>query len=551
MPIITISDGHQLFELDNLAVLSPDRSTRLHFLDRAAIDVNLPKTAREIWRNVLCERALNDEEVEEFRDDVADTPVSIERRIGGEFADRTVKVSVPSLVPCSRRYYERLIGAYDGSTSIRAYASGEGRRFFEQLFAWRPYDGFLLSLLLSSHSALTIETSVEHMESEDLVRAFSFLVESGDRISQLGAIEVGIRVLSERPEIQPALMRLTEQIRDDDVDGLTSAFKLLSALFLLVDGELSRTRLLSEHPPFYRRLAALAQAALICRQTMDLGEATDSFCEWAASSGGGRHYSQSLADMRLEPRWYPNYSEVSQIKANFCGRIVIASSDYEENIRGNEIHDLVLGAGPESIVSHSKINERYLPGPLEGTVDSLHKMPPELSETIQAQLREEEVKISSFAALLNSAPIFGIELNQAGLVAKVRDLGNILLASVEGRDHLQSILFGLALVAAITRNVALAEELRSLVRKCRQDVQYPLSVEDALTISLVAAASREGLNDWVQFVGACLTELAFGELEDREREALQIHLQYLCHAVPELWASCNRADAALKALRGY
>lgn len=249
MPIITISDGHQLFELDNLAVLSPDRSTRLHFLDRAAIDVNLPKTAREIWRNVLCERALNDEEVEEFRDDVADTPVSIERRIGGEFADRTVKVSVPSLVPCSRRYYERLIGAYDGSTSIRAYASGEGRRFFEQLFAWRPYDGFLLSLLLSSHSALTIETSVEHMESEDLVRAFSFLVESGDRISQLGAIEVGIRVLSERPEIQPALMRLTEQIRDDDVDGLTSAFKLLSALFLLVDGELSRTRLLSEHPP--------------------------------------------------------------------------------------------------------------------------------------------------------------------------------------------------------------------------------------------------------------------------------------------------------------
>ena len=48
-----------------------------------------------------------------------------------------------------------------------------------------------------------------------------------------------------RPEIEPFLIRLIEQIRDDDVDGQASGFKLLSALFVLVDGELSRTRLLS------------------------------------------------------------------------------------------------------------------------------------------------------------------------------------------------------------------------------------------------------------------------------------------------------------------
>lgn len=96
---------------------------------------------------------------------------------------------------------------------------------------------------------MTAEISVEHLGNEDLVRAFDFLEKHGDRISQLGAIEIGLRLLPERPEIEPLIIRLIEQIRDDDVDGSASEFKLLSALFLLVDGELSRTRLLSGAPP--------------------------------------------------------------------------------------------------------------------------------------------------------------------------------------------------------------------------------------------------------------------------------------------------------------
>ena len=40
------------------------------------------------------------------------------------------------------------------------------------------------------------------LDSEDLVRAFDFLDKHGDRISQLGAIDVGLRVLPERPEIE-------------------------------------------------------------------------------------------------------------------------------------------------------------------------------------------------------------------------------------------------------------------------------------------------------------------------------------------------------------
>ncbi len=173
----------------------------------------------------------------------------------------------------------------------------------------------------------------------------------GDRISQLGAIEVGFRVLPSRPEIEQALIRLIEQIRDDDVDGQTSGFKLLSALFCLVDGELSRIQLFRKEPPFYRRLAALSQATLIHRQFVNSAIDIDQFSKWAFSSRIEQYCMQSLADMRLEPHWDPDLAVASQMKAEFFGRIMISAKDYEQNIAGSHIYDLVFGDDARSLQS--------------------------------------------------------------------------------------------------------------------------------------------------------------------------------------------------------
>lgn len=64
-------------------------------------------------------------------------------------------------------------------------------------------------------------------------------------------------------------------------------------------------------------------------------------------------------------------------------------------------------------------------------------------------------------------------------------------------------------------------------------------------VCLVAAASRRDLNDWKEFAGGCLVELAFGNLEDDDGKVLLSHMRCVLHAVPELWASCAEADAAL------
>ena len=545
LPTLIISHDKQRLILPDYATLSPDSTTRLRSLDEAASDVNLPPSARDVWRNVLSDRPLEDDEVDELASDLSDTPILRAQSIRSEII--TGQSSVSSLVPSSRRYFERLVGAYDGSTSIRDYAAGTGRQIFEQLSAWRPYDGFLFSLFMSSHSALTTEIDVEHIGSEGLVRAFDFLEKHGDRVSQLGAIEVGLRSLPERPEIEPHVIRLIKQIRDDDVDGSASGFKLLSALFTFVDGELSRIRLLSTEPPFYRRLASFSHAALIHRQLVDSRVKFDTFCEWSLNRRGEQYYLQSLADMRLEPRWNPDLATTSQMKAEFFGRIMIAAKNFEKNIKGGKLHDLVLGTEHGNLSSLSEFPRPYFPGPLEGAEVCTHILPAEVSEAIKAQLNADEVGPGSFIALVNSARIYRVGSDQAELAAKALKLSSYPLANVEDKSQLLSILNGLATVAASARSSVLADELRILVRRYRRDSQYALSIGEDMTICLVAAASHADLDNWREFVGDWLTELAFGDFEGDDGRVFKSHLQCLCHAVPELWVSCGKADAALMA----
>ena len=68
-------------------------------------------------------------------------------------------------------------------------------------------------------------------------------------------------------------------------------------------------------------------------------------------------------------------------------------------------------------------------------------------------------------------------------------------------------------------------------------------------VCLVAAASRARLEDWTEFVGNWITEMvSIRELKSEETQTVNSQLQYLCHAVPDLWKTCDRALAVLAAV---
>ena len=532
--------------LPDISALSPHQETRLRYLDGAATDVNLPVRSRAAWHAILEQRALEDFEFDAFIYDLRDTPIHKARSIREEVLARQ-ETGISTFVPASRKYYERIIGMYDGSASILDYAKNTTKNILRELSTWRPYDGFLSSLLLSSHAAITEEIDVHQLTSEDILKAFKFIEDYGDRISQLGAIEVGLRIIPSHLELEPVIIRLIKQIRDDDPDNKTSSFKLLSGLFFLVDGELSRTRLFSTEPPFYRRLASLSQTALIHRQLRGTAIDPTLFLGWAFHNRGEQFYIQSSVDMRLEPRWNPDYGAPAQIKADFVGRIMLATRKWEQNLKNSELLDLVFGPQPDSLQSLSDSFHPFLPGPLEGAEQSQPTLPDKWAQEIEKQLDTKEINPSSFTLLVNSALLFRPGTRQAELAVKALKLGNYQLTNLRDKSELLAILNGLATVAAVSRSTDLASELTILVRRYRRDPEHKLSIEDAFRLCLISAASHTDPENWRQFVGERLTELALSDLESNEGDVLYSRLQRLIYVEPGLWVSCGRADAALMA----
>lgn len=546
LPRLSMAHRKRRYRLPGFCGLASDRKVRLAGLAQSADEANLPKESVQKWRKVLAKRALHDDEIAEYHAELAETPIRVAENLRREVLNGESDLS--SIVPRSPRYYQLLVGAYDGSETIQEYASGALKHHFKELIATNDNGGFLHSLLVVGHGVVTAEIPTERLDDEDLLRGYENLVERGDRLSQIGAIELGFRLLPTKPALAPLLEKLICQIRDDDPDAGQSQFNLLAALFVLVDGELSRTRIFSTAPPFYRRLASLAQAALIERQLITIGVNRDHFASWAFEHGAAQFYLQSFADMRLEPRWNPDFSAKDQLKADFVGRVLLAAHANRENLTSSSFKALLFESGEGSLLDPCDSYRPFFPGALEGAEIATNELPSVLAKSIDAQLDAPEVEPQSFVALVNAAMVFRLDRNHAEKAAEVLKIGDYRLSHVKTKAELVTVLNGLASVAAITRSGKLADDLRIIVRRYLKDPQFSLSVEEAIRVGAVAAASRRDAKEWREYIGEFLTEISFGDLSEHDVRVLDTYMRCLCRAVPELWVQLGRARAAVKSL---
>lgn len=541
-PTLTLAIEDRRVAMDAWLTLSPDADTRLHCLDILASDVGLPPAAHSSWRRVLRERSLKDGEVLEFLNDIHDTPKVQEQLL----AQGILMTGLHSRIaaPESGAYFERLVGVCGDSTSIDRHAATGGRERIGELSAWRPYEGFLHCLYVASHPALSAQIQVANMSSEELRHAYEFLLRSGDRVSQLGAIEVGLRVSAGRPEVNPVLTKLVELIRDDDATGKTSGLRAYSALYFLVHGELSSRQLLAEKPPFYRRLAALAQAGVIQRQMVAAGI---SLKETALESTAGEYLVRSLVDLRTEPRRQPEIALPKGLRAHFLRRIAQTARRYANEVDEKLLDDVRRSACPGGIHPLGDGFIPHCPGPLEEPEEQ-RELPAEVAEGLRSQLQAGgDLEPAHFTALVNCAANFRIERSEAKLATTALARAEYRLGNIENPPQLARVLCSLSTVAAIARDEELADALRIVVRRYRNQPNLALSIQDTLRIFLGAAASRADLAAWATFVGDGLTELAFGDLTDADCQLLLNYVHRLCEMVPELWATCGRAEAALAA----
>ena len=524
-------EGHTSYFPEGTLLLS-DPLARERQFHSMTDDAGLLESHRERWLKILRERALSNNEMGQVHRDLEDTPYRLMRRMreslrGGE---------VPSdlFVPESRQYYERLIGNLGDAESVLEHAGSGAQELITELIAWKPLNGFLLSLPLASHAAYSAVIPVANVP-EDVVReAYDALVSNGDMLSRLAAVEIGLPLLSERPWLADPICDLVHIIRTEDPESGDDGFSDLSRYFIFADSEISRLGILRGAPYFYRRAASFAQATLIQRQLNVVGADPDGFRKWIDQHFHPPFYAQSLVDMRLAPRWYPDLINAVQIKQEFIGRILNAAEANKERLGDGRLAALLRPKTEheESFVSAAKFPRPFFSEPLEGNLPPPQGLPEDAKEIIDEQLSHPELTTNSFIAAVNLANIYAIKEELAVRIAERLKSGKYHFQEIQSEGEFEALLPRLAVLAAVTRSQKLANDVQILVRKYRRDPAHKISITTACRTVFFAAAAHEDLEGWCNYIGHAVEELAFGALTKDEAGMLQSLIWRTCEAEP-------------------
>lgn len=536
---IIMRSSTRILELPSFWSLSPDALERLGRLEHAVSSVNLPADSAAHWRSALAGHPISHDDYARLESDLSDTPVAAATRIAAAMQSGPCPTS--TLVPTSITYYERFLGP--SAPNLDEYAS-ICRRTTDQLIAWSREKGLKLALLLSAHSTIVAGIDAASMSQNELAAVFEWLIDQGDTISQVGAIELALPILDRHEYLEPLVAHLARKILDDDPGQESSRSTRLSNLMIFVAGELARTQILRGRPPFWKRLAAIAQASLIERQALEAGGDASKFADTLRRSTGRLFWLEAMADLRTEPRWLPDFVSPSQLRIELVSRVAQAAIANDAKIRSDDLRKVLLGA-TDSIGSSLDPISSFLPGPLEGGRHPQNPMPSEVRETIEANLASDQLTSKSFTALVNSALIFQVGPELPSLAAEALKRVKYQLRQNLDRDLAYGLTYGLAVVAAVSRSSELANQVRILARVIRRRPTPLLGTDEEVEIALVTSASHEDAGAWAAFLGEWMTEVALEPIHANRAATLRTGLRQLRVFVPELLRTLARADAAL------
>jgi len=525
----SLKNGDVQIVNDSFWPLLGDIDRRLSIFETVAKNRWLSKEDIEYWRAELSAEAVSDDNVSDLLLDLDLSPIRIKKLLKSEFQRPSNNVS--TLVPNDIRYYERLIGKYSGSKNIEDFCNNEFKQYFDSRIENGLTDNDLLVCMHKSISRVVSTGIVDEALYQSLAKR---AIETCHPILLVSCLEIG--ALKFANSLDTTLKVLFESISSVEI---LENLRLFCSMTVCVDGELARLQIFRDKPPFYRRLASLAQSALIVEAALEESVAFDKVEQWAAQQRGLYFYCQSFIDLIEEPRWLPTYLTAEQFINELYGRVNIAC----QNAAKNE----AIKCLQEELMSGSKFNMNwFLPGPLEGNSVPA-EVPGEISNLLAEQV-SSEVSLASFRVLMNSALFWKIDEKHLERTVSLLESAQHKLAEANDKDSVYQVLNGLAQVACMTRSEKIASSVMILSRLYRDYIDVDSEPENYLSLGLVAAAAFEDKNDWAEFIGQWCTELAYLPINEDAVFRIEVMLERLCILEPYLYHTCSKAIDIFKML---
>lgn len=527
--LVCIERSETKLKINNFWPLIDDIDLRISIFEKEAKRRNMDKVDIERWMSVLSQEKLDDDDVGRVSSDLELTPFSIEKLLRAELSDGNNKIK--TLAPDDIRYYERFIGTYSESSDINNYTINELSHHFNN----RINGGFsFLDVNLCSHFAISKSISAYISKDGEYLAYAKAALKTKNPLALMGCFEIGILRFSKSNE--SVLQELFECLCDSEI---LKALTLLCSMTIFIDGELARLNIFKNKPPFYRRLASISQASLITNIALERGSEFSDIEKWAMEERGLLFYCQTFIDMREEPRWLPGYLSAEQLRNELLGRI----HNVCQKVKDSEFCKRIL----EQLTSRSLIQlNAFLPGPLEGNTEP-GKLPDYITEKLDEGIKKQ-TSLEAFWALINSAQFWKVDKKYIEHAIMLLDTAQHQLREAPNKESIFPILNGLAKVAAMTRSKKLAASVMILSRIYREYLSVNTEPEQILGMGLVASAAINDKEEWAEYIGQWLTELAYLPLEASAISSLRSMIERLCILEPFLYYTCGRPLEILKCL---
>lgn len=531
--------NNKVLSLPNFWMLLPTSSKRLEIFDELVNKYNLTKVLKEQWQRKLLQDTISYKDIVEINYDLFETPLFVMDKIRKSMSDSSCKID--TFMPTSLYYSSMFIGDYVQGYSREDFINIELKKKIDHFINWNSEKGLILALHLSAHSSIVQLINIEGIEKQILINVFSYLSNSNDRFSQVGAIELGMSIVEKNPELESFIIAMIKQIINEDITLKDSPCHLLSCLMILTLGTISISKKFQNHPPFWTRLLGIAQASLITQSFDGIDFDVKQFCDWILSTNNFYQcfYMQTLCELRIEPRWFPEYITPNQLKSELTGRIINLKNQIPDCCL--ELNKIFNAINPDATC--------FYPGPLEGEVNNNFSISSEVSEIIYEALNTEPITIKSFYPLVNAAPLFNLDNEFIEMTIQALHKSKHYLKHDGNTENLFHALSGLARVAAVSKNKDLAEDIKMVVWRSKNLNANLLNIHDLLVIGLTTAAAYTDFNEWLKVVGDWINQIAFRDLSKDEIDYLSSQIECLCQIVPELWTTVGRAYTVLKVIK--